>query len=249
MNLKEQIKRRTFLGSSFLAASAVLTSPLGLNASNLPLNTTQSIFASENGNIKNEPLFVVGFVSSNENILIHEAAINTIRGIHNYKSTLSYSSNDKFKVSFAKDVINYFLEAQDLFFKACILKNDQSVNMSPNTLISKKLNCYELLFELGAFGKDSVIVAKPLTPFGPSQSFINLFSETVGVKYETKDSFKSNLLQLSNLLSGCLLSEAKNSCKDPLKKEITSHLVNGLGLSSLSFETNYPQKFKIIKLI
>ena len=149
MKPKKRIRRRTFIGSGVLTAGTLLTSPFNLKGEKFSnIISSPSIFASENGNLKSESLFVVGFVSTHGDIINHESMINDIRETHNYKSVLSYRSNDKFKLPFAKGVIDYFIETEDLFYLACLMKIEDNANLSPSALQAKKMNCYQTLIDV-----------------------------------------------------------------------------------------------------
>jgi len=247
---KTDLKRRSFLGTGLLTVGTLLASPLNLKgASNSfsSLVNNKKIFLSENGNIGKDSQIVIGYISSSNNGVKHEKAIDKFREKHNYKSILSYKSNDKFKVPFAKDIISYFVETNELSFTACLVDVGENFKMSPIEKQEFRLECYQTLLAEQAFKGGDQVIVKPFTPFGPKGEFSKKFTEKFGADHKAKNAYESNLLQLSNILSGCLLSEVINICEHPIKQEIIAHLKTSLEVSSLTDIKDF-KKIKIVHI-
>lgn len=245
---KTDLKRRSFLGAGFLTVGTLLASPLNLKGtSNSFLVKNQKIFLTESGNFGEDSQFVIGCISSDNDSANHEAAIQKYREENKYRNTLSYKSNDKFKVPFAKDIIKYFVETKELSFTACLVDFGKNPKMSPVEKQKFRFECYQNLLAEKPFIKGDQAIAKSFTPFGPNGSFTQEFTEKIGIDYKAINAYDSNLLQLSSLLTGCLLSEVVKVCEHPIKNELVKYLATSLNVSSLIDIENI-EKFKIIHI-
>jgi len=247
---KTDLKRRSFLGTGLLTVGTLLASPLNLKGASNSFSSlvdNQKIFLSESGNFGKDAQFVIGCISCDNDSAKHEEAIEKYREENKYRSILSYKSNDKFKVPFAKCIFSYFVETKELSFTACLIDLGKDPQMSPAEKQKFRLECYQTLLAKNSFKEGAQAIVKPFTPFGPSGNFSKKFTEKIGADYKAIDAYESNLLQLSSLLTGCLLSEVVKISEHPIKKEIVQYLSSSLKVSSLS-EIKDLKKFKIIHI-
>ena len=85
---------------------------------------TQYVYGDESGGFKNEPYFLLGIVQTYEPER-HNAAIDSLRDKHGYSRQFEYKKTDRLKSGLARDVIDYFVENDDLEFQSLLIPTAQ----------------------------------------------------------------------------------------------------------------------------
>ncbi len=203
------------------------------------------VFLSESGVLRGEDLFIVGALEIDNALATHERNLKKIRDQHSYRTRLTYRSNDRFKIPFAKDVIDYFLDTPSLHFSAYACA-ESGKGLAPQARQALRLNCYEraLAGVSKAGDEQRTIVTKSQSSFGPSLYFKDQIREGLGFQLEVTDARNSNLLQLVDLLTGCIRADVcATASKNRFKLEINQHFHKGLNIDKIELGTRVMDKF------
>lgn len=244
----------------------VLSSPALLLSRQLLTGKSASSFLSEgyllgehvsmveSGVYRHDEIFVLGILVSMRSAASHESAIKTIRTGYNYKPKLTFGSTDKFKLKFASDLIDYFSNADDLVYYAQAFRTDitsmeQTEPPSSFAVINEKLQLYKSVLNTSlASGRAAPgpmeVHIKPASPFGPSGIFQNTFQKETGMQLKVIDARESELLQLNDILTGCVASEIRGGLRNKNKKQVVNMLKDSLSVSGLDRNMNR-KNFKI----
>lgn len=250
METDKRYNRRSFIGKGLLSTGALVTMPL---AGEVVGNTigvdgllkSNKIFLSESGVLKGEDLFIVGALEVDNALATHERNLKKIRDQHSYRTRLTYRSNDRFKNPFAKDVIDYFLDTPSLHFSAYAC-GESGKGLSPQARQALRLSCYEktLATVKKDGGEQRTIVTKSQTSFGPYLYFKDQVRDGLGFQLEVMDSRNSNLLQLVDLITGCIRADiCTTASKNRFKLEINKHFHKGLNIDKIELGTRVMDKF------
>lgn len=251
MGESNKVKRRFFIGASLVATGAVIANPVKSIAKNnllpIPVGSGDRVYISESGVFGKDPLFVIGVLTINGTSDKHEKNLDAIRKKHNYKTQLTYRSNDRFKEPFAKEVIDYFINEQELYFSVQVLHEPNTISNhdTKNALIKKKLKIFKGI--AGSVSQDNIIVKYQL-PFVPSTYFKKKFEIKTNKKLKSLYSESSNLLQLADLVTGCIRGDISGSAANLQKVSIIQHLKDKLGTDHLGVGFHAPQKMKIVNI-
>ncbi len=185
-------------------------------------------------------MFFIGILNV-ENYPVHEEQLNTLRQSLKYRTRLKYKSNDKYKVEFAKTVIEYFVNNQDLSLvikKVPYPNTGQLNNPSFASLSYQKINFYkELLDDMLSTNKiPSKIITKYQSINGPSGIFNSKFQSETNKVFEAKVTYNSNLLQMASFLCSSIASDVRKVARVSKKVEVTNYLKSLLNIDS--FNTN-----------
>ncbi len=195
---------------------------------------------------------IIGVLRST-NIEKAESAIRILRKKHNYRSLLYYRSTDKYKVPFAKDLIDYFFEERTLHFYARFISRSANPNNNKNseTDIIYKVNMREIITAAAGKTSPSLLV----TASRGRYSSLDEKKDELGaylkknlqfphnLKYEAN---KYGLYQLADLFTGSIFAD-KEGVKNDIKLDLLNYLKNKLKVRHLSEIYNRPgaQKFVI----
>jgi len=242
------MKRRDFLGKAAVTASILSVAPaVGLSESSHKASKPQNglvMYASESGLYAdpNVSHFVIGGLNAT-NSEAHEAAIEQIRQNLDYRKELKFRSNDRFKIPFVEQVLDYFVEnmGSGLNFGASIIPNPPQIvgasvpgtsrNNNPSRR-KREEEKFQLYTQILAGHPAGEVVAKSQSPFGPSQTFTANFEDNTGMRLTAVDSCFCHLLQLSDFLTGCVAAEIRGVTSST-KVATIDELRNKLGVSQL----------------
>lgn len=255
------MKRRGFIGGSLLTGGALLV-PSFLKAetkSASPLkeivSTKDRFFCSESGMLGKDELYILGVMMVPNNTKSFEKVLKAQREIRKFYIELSYSSNNSHKMEFAKDCINFFMD-NDMRFVAKVVRKDDfrsaiRGNLSPNKKKKFKLSLYQsILSDLDSenigmhLGKPNFVV-KSQSLFGPTRNYNDWFKQELKLNYKAVHHSESNLLQLADVLTGCIRGDLSNDITNKNKLVMIDYLKKGLGVSDLSVGLSKENKFII----
>lgn len=259
------MKRRNFLNAGLLTAG-VIAVPSFLTASTTKLIPTSNekanisnktiFFASESGIFGKDDIYVLGILYVPLGAKNYEAALLQLREKHNFRSKLSYRSNNKFKISYAKACIDFFLENKLRFVAKIVTKQEYLETFRGNYSNGKKrrvkITAYQELLQKLDYSKGKLSLFKPdlwvksQSTFGPSRGFESKFNKEVELSYKAVDSNKSNLLQLTDLLTGCVRGDLSSDIQNKGKIELIRYLKENLKTSSLSKGVPVGSSFNVV---
>lgn len=199
------------------------------------LRKTLYVFGDESGTFQSAPYFALGVLLTRDPDR-HEKRIHELRREHEYRPELKYSRNDKFKVPFARDLIDYFWSDPDLDFRCLVIDNSQheldrfdsdeeemraediAYNYRYRKLIERNTPRHD---ELVLFLDDRTRANEDNLPQYLRDQIDNLKS------LHLVDSQKHQLIQLADLFTGSVYGDATditNDVKRALIRRIKSHL-------------------------
>ena len=169
-----------------------------------------------------------------------------------FRSELRYSNNDKFKVPFAKALLDYFISRDSLSFACASISrttfNNGIENSSNQISRLQKGNIkanyiHQLLGELEP-ETNQVVIMKSEYSFGSGNQFHRFFEHNTAITTVDKIYFEEDLLQLSSLITGCIKADLQQSSLNAVNTQILNHLKGALGIESFTELNN--DKIKII---
>jgi hypothetical protein len=208
----------------------------------LPEKPTQYIYGDESGGFKNEPYFLLGIVQTYEP-QVHDAAIESLRQKHQYPRQFEYKKTDRLKAALCRDVIDYFIACRDLEFQALLismadydLRRYQAAGersaRSP-AVVSYNYRYKQIIRNNASERDDLVIILDGRTIARGDNLPLYLRREIPNVRdVQLVNSRQHNLVQLADLLTGCIYGELTNSTH-PVKRSIIEHLRMRLGVQRL----------------
>lgn len=248
--------RRRFFRNTVIG----LSSAIGLNSispfisyasKNNTLNVSDlSLFASESGIFGKDKHCAIGLLIVDGDYKIHEEFIKSLRLDTNYKSILTYHSNDGFKMDFARSVINYFKNTKELKFSIKLISEFPS-NVPPSQASLSKIKFYnELLSDSTvSIGNSMNVQVKSQSPFGPTPFFVSKFKDaTDGVTLLPISTYSNDLLQISSFLLGTIMLDIRGggNIKSP-KFRLLNDLKSALDVSSFTVNTTLENNKIIIR--
>lgn len=256
------MKRRGFLGSSLLTGGALLV-PSFLKAetesTNLLKETSTEVsikdrfFCSESGMLGKDDIYVLGVMVVYNNTKTLEKTLKIQRTFRNFFAELSYSSNNSHKIDYMKDCIDFFMKNNIRFAAKVVKKEDFRLairgNLSPNKKKKFKLSLYQsLLSELDTvktgtlLGKSNFVV-KSQSLFGPTRNYSDWFKKELKLNYKAVHNSESNLLQLTDVLTGCIRGDMSSDITNQNKLAMIKYLKTELSMSNLSVGQGKGNKF------
>ena len=246
--------RRNFLNYSLLGFSTAALSLASWNKQDKGnseaalARSDATIFISESGNLGHDPTFTLGMLLVPQ-VEAFEARIQYLRQELQYFPRLAYSNNDYFQLPFAKAAISWvFLESAAHFrvmnFTEPILTNHPRFGHAPSRwqVLQKKQDYYDLLLEKEAI-QNQMVYVKYQSPLGPGPIYGQHFFNKRNCYYQATDTRKSNALQLSSLLTGCVAAAYENRLVSPIKQQIIDHLKDILESEQLQPASRWKDRF------
>lgn len=86
------------------------------------LPVTTYVYGDESGSLESAPFFALGVLVTKDPER-HETQLNNLRRQHRYHNELKYSKTDRYQVPYAEAVIHYFLRDSDLRFNVLLVDN------------------------------------------------------------------------------------------------------------------------------
>lgn len=247
------IDRRAFLtsGLALLGSSAIAACDRAVTAPDERLTPGDdrrshvgawplSLHIDHSGSIAGRGHAVIGLVATPTPGL-HDEALQMLRerGGRYYHRRLSYSSNDRNKLEYAKAVIDHLLETEGLIFEARV------IGPGAHGRNGGVLTSYEqLIAEVVGTDAEGSAELKPTTSVGLDPELRDHLAATFG-GLEIGGGAPSNLLQLADLLTGSVYGDASRAPRrrgttpdhptsHTVKDELIGHLRNRLGVRRLT---------------
>ncbi|MGK0314721.1 MAG: hypothetical protein ACI86M_000941 [Saprospiraceae bacterium] len=210
----------------------------GVRSTELDSTTTNQYYLARSGNFKRDSFYLLGVLEFQDPELAIEQFIN-LKEVHNYKSKISYNSNDTFKIPIAKALIDLFVNSN---IKLTSVLDVQ--NISDNSSDFKlKLDAIKRLLGDNFSGS---IVTKNESYFSPSTSMRENFSENIGGQMISERTDNSLLLQFADLINGCVYGSISGKVTNKTKVEINEYFRSAIGVSQFLKGTAVQDKLYII---
>lgn len=211
------------------------------------------VFSDESGTFKAHPCFVIGLVITSAHEAL-EQRIEELRQERRYQGReFKYEKTDKLKIPFCKALIDLFMSDKSMEFR-CIVKSRQdhdlgyykkvkgpTQNMSPADLAYNYTYNQVLRNNL----KDWFVLIMDRRDLSKRNNLYSyLMSEVFYLQdVQPHDSRAFNLLQLADLLTGCVYGDCTD-VQNRVKREIIDYLKRALGVRKLSVRTPWRLKSK-----
>jgi hypothetical protein len=239
----DKLDRRSFLTQSTALLGAIpLLSPKSVSATQADGSSSPRadlhLYCDESGILGNDVVFVLGMLVTTDSAR-HESSISRMRENDRFATQLRYSSTDRFKRPFAKDLINYFFSEPDLQFCAYIIMDTSLADLRKRgySLEQAYHLCYEMLISnctvpevpktLNLEIRNSIGHDEALRRY-LRQNVINLS------RINVVGSSSCNLLQIADLFTGCIYGDIhRDSLRSSVKLGVLSLLRAQLNVDSL----------------
>ncbi len=228
----------------------------------------KSLYVKEaNFTLKSTFPTVIGFLYSDFPEKI-ENDINRIRVKNHYRCKLSYGSDDKYKLNFSKDVIDYFFHETSLHFYARLINGTLDTEKNNVNLVrdivyrvnyKKAINDLKTITKTNDFYLDCKskkgVINTSSTPSESNQyenfhtdkiDLVNYLNRNIpNINIRLKDYQKNNLSQLSDFLTGSIYGDIIGT-QSSTKRELLTYLKNHLGVRKFSDLYNSKKNTKFL---
>lgn len=204
---------------------------------------TQFVYGDESGGFKNEPYFLLGIVQTYEPGT-HDAAIESLRDKHGYSRQFEYKKTDRLKRDLCSDVIDYFVDCDDLEYQALLVptaqydlrryKNEREESARTPEIVSYNYR-YKQILRNNTSARDELVVILDERSVAKDDNLPDyLRREIPNIKnIQLVNSQKHNLVQLADLLTGSIYGDLTNNTH-PVKRSIIEHLRGRLDVRRLT---------------
>ena len=203
---------------------------------------TQYIYGDESGGFKGKPYFLLGIIQTYDP-RTHDAVIESLRQKHQYPRQFEYKKTDRLKIALCRDVIDYFVACEDLQYQALLIptaaydlrRYRTAGERSARTpeIASYNYRYKQIIRNNTAERNDLVITLDERTRAKNDNLPAYLQREIPNItKVHLVNSQKHNLVQLADLLTGCIYGDLTNNTH-PVKQSIIEHLRGRLGIQRL----------------
>jgi len=234
--------RRSFIQNTILGTlGASILKPV-IESSILAGSTVEGnkFFMSESGIYGKDSTFILGFLKVS-NPEIYENDLLMLRETTGYRTNLTYRSNDRHKIEFAKAAIDLIVSSND--FKFFVKYSDISNEVGDIGFKLSAINQYkiDLVNELNIRMGETpqAIVSKYQSLNGPSETFRSRFKAETGVDHNMEITRDSNLLQLSSYLTSTVAAIINDKINHPIKLEVTEYFKTRTGVTN--FDNTFSQ--------
>ena len=220
-----------------LALLGGLSIPVFSSANNV--NTTiaardnDAFFVAESGMLGYDDHFFLGGIYAPGNIGKYESEITSFRQTHKYRSIISFRSSDQYKLAICKDLLDWFFQQNELVFWVGNFPSQHKRGVADAAsgwqVSLEKCQHYQTLTAKQAASKRCEVKSKMTSAYGPSPYFSAAFQAQTGMAYQAIDTRASQLIQLADLMLGCVVATAHGQLANPVKVEIVTHLQQLLG--------------------
>lgn len=209
--------------------------------------SNNKLYLAFSGHLKTRGLIGVGTLEGKDKLT---QDIKALRMAHNYRSQIKYKSSDRYKVTFSKELIDLFMDADvRLFVKLVDNPYNQLVNKSPLYKIDYRIGLYaELIQAMDINSSNPTIYVKSESAFGPSRSFRDKVEADEGIKFKLRavKSHDDDVLQLTGFLIGNIVADIRGEVNNVHKVDILNYLKSKLGIQSFQGQSNIQNKIMII---
>ncbi len=203
-------------------------------------------FSDESGSFRANPCFLVGMIITSDPHSI-EQEIENLRVENRYRGReFKYQKNDKLKIPLCKAAIDFFVRSDAMDFR-CIVKSmvhhdlsyytksrGPSWGMSPEDLAYNHTYSQVLRNNLRDW---FTLILDRRTLARRNNLYSYLISQVDFLEdIQPRDSKAFNLLQLADLLTGCVYGDC-TGIENPVKREIIDHLKAALRVTRLTVST------------
>ena len=201
------------------------------------------MYGDESGGFKHEPYFLLGIVQTYEPDA-HDAAIEWLRDQHAYSRQFEYKKTDRLKLGLARDVIDYFVENDDLEFQALLIPTVQydlrryrtaaAAGGRSSEIVSYNYR-YKQIIRKNTSGHDELVVILDERTIAKDDNLAAYLQQEIpNIKnVQLVNSQKHNLVQLADLLTGSVFGDLTNNTH-PVKRAIIEHLRGRLKVQRLT---------------
>lgn len=234
--------RRIFLQQLGIATSGFLI-PQKIYAYK-ELQSETALFIDESG--EGRTTNVIGVLRSSATTK-NETIIKALRKKNKYTRELKYRSTDKFKVSFAQDLIDHFFEDPSLsFYGRFISKKDINPgDIGEDTIVN--INIKKIVLDATKGAKSLLLITTDRRGYSASTFDENYFKNKLHVPCSLKyESDNYELSQLADLFTGSLNAGDTISTGNSIKSELRNYLEKKLKVKNLSEIYNKPGEQKFI---
>lgn len=233
------MNRRDFIYSSSIISTATIVGAKSTVKSIISTPPSVGYYMARSGNFKNDNFYLLGIFEIADPEAISQQ-IDSIKLTHNYKTKISYNTNDKFKIPVAKDLINLFV-ANNISVTALLEISNPSND--PRSGFQLKINALKRV--LGD-GFESDLIAKNESYYGPSNQMKENFHSALGGQLISERTDQSLILQMTDLINGCIFGAIHNEITNPTKLEIINYFKSKIGINNFTKGTIKQNKLEII---
>ena len=234
--MKKKLSRRNALRTGlgitsglFLGSTVGATNSTSLFEGFLAKTKVQNASIVKHGRTKGDKMMVWSLMETG-NLDEVLAKVESFRNATKYQSELKYSSNDLFKIPYAKSVIDYILEASNFTFTMVVFKDYEEIlaSLSPNKYQQRMINMYREL----PVSDMTAVGFKKENLFGPSEQFTIAMQEVNGYAMEMTNPKTDSLIQINDFISGMVFAMLReNEVKAKTKLELIEYFKEKLGIS------------------
>ena len=241
-----RVKRREFLNLGLLSASSLLIPNSTLLGNILKPYSIAGFnaYLVESGQFRRDGIQCVGILKLEESaISSFSTLIANLRTSTNFYLPLLYRSTNRFKVNFARRVIDAFLSESSVSFHAQIFQRiDHDSNMSRHAFQTLKYDQVNSNFLTGNTGTSGAITTTQQANWGPNQYFENSFQSITSSSLELLpvSNTSNDLLQLASFIIGLVYADnigyLDREVKNTSKTQLLQYFKDQLGVPKLSPE-------------
>jgi hypothetical protein len=236
--MKTLVSRRNVLKSSMAAVAAIALPKsnelLGVDTVSNK-NNSANAFLAKHGNNQSEWEYLWSMMKV-QNWNSSFTAVDQILKNNNYFTKIKYSSNDKYKLEPAKELIDFVLSPQSgVSFDMVLFESNPQIfkALSPRERHIKSDLLYSNI--LSVSGAVNLFVQKTEDRFGPSAAYINKFQDIHGREMVPVNAKNDLLLQLNDLISGiCYSIITSHHIKSEIKQELNDYFDSKTNLTQMS---------------
>lgn len=237
---RKAIKTTIGVSAGMMMGAALQAAPQDRVVDRLALKTASNLV--KHGRPKGDDFMIWSMMSAQDVEAINEF-MTQARLKYKYRTQIKYSGNDRYKVEVCKHIIDAIGKRTDVSFQMVAFKGyqDSIKGLSPGKFTQRVLNAHR---KLGKSVSGEVLV-KSENAFGPSREFNDALQGINGHRLVAIQTKYSELIQINDLLSGCLFgmlsergvaSNTKNQIINQFKEtyKVDKNLPNSFG--NITFE-------------
>lgn len=215
----------------------------GITITEDELKNKDAFFIAESGMLAYDDAFYLGGIYVASNTAKWEREIKQIRARYDYRFRLSFASADRYKLPFAKDLLDWFFEQNELIFLSGKFTSKYTTGIKNGAsnwkILEEKCDCYKALTALQTTSKSCSVQTKMVSSYGPSPFYKAAFNKKTGLTYQELDTRTSQLLQLADLILGCIAATEREKLKNPTKLAVLEHFTSLMGGDIHSRKNNH----------
>lgn len=230
-NRREILK--TTLGTALVAMIPGQASAEVLKYADLAINDDIHVSLSKHGNVK-EDKYLLWSVMTVQNPKEFASKIDAILKRNNYRSEITYHSNDKFKLASCKEIIDLVMTDGGVSFEMKFFESSPASfkDLKPTDYEAKMTSIFKKSIPKK---KVSKLISKSEDNHGPSSQYNKKFLALHGLHNIAVDPIEDRILQVNNLCAGiCYALMTKREVKASVKVELNKYLNSKAPISQTS---------------